>query len=181
MLHLILYLVIAIVAVFAAITIAGLALPRDHQAARAARIARPAAEVWRAVRDLESGPRWRSGLTRVELLDADPPRWREHARHGRITFVLDESAPPDGARAGRMVSRIADDNLPFGGRWIFAVAPDGDATRVTITEDGFVANPLFRFLSRFVFGHGATLEQYLRDLARHLGTTASPEVAPPSM
>ena len=182
MLHLALYVALAIAAVVAILTVAGLALPRDHRAARSIVVPRSPAEVWRAVRDVEGAARWRTGLVRVELLSGadEAPRWREHTRQGVLTFVLDEDAPPDGDRAGRLVTRIADDNLPFGGRWIFAIAPDGDGTRVTITEDGFVTNPLFRFLSRFVFGHAIGLERYLRDLGRHLGVTATPTPAPPA-
>ncbi len=32
---------------------------------------------------------------------------------------------------------------------------------VTITERGSVYNPIFRFMSRFIFGHTATVEAYL--------------------
>ena len=178
MLTILLYVVIALLAIVLAITLAGLALPRAHVAARTARFAKPAAEVWRALRDHEGQTRWRRGLTKVEPLDETT--WREHSRHGAITFALDEDTAPTASAPGRIVTRIADDNLPFGGRWIRVVEPDGDgATRVTITEDGFVSNPLFRFLSRFVFGHATTLEQYLTDLARHLGVATSPEPADP--
>ena len=37
---------------------------------------------------------------------------------------------------------------------------------VTITEHGQVFNPVFRVMSRFVFGHTATIEAYLTNLAR---------------
>lgn len=177
MIHVVLYVVIAILAIVLAVTLAGLLLPRAHVAARTARLARPADDVWRAIRDIDGAPRWRRGLTSIERQDAG--RWREHSRHGVIAFTLDEDVAPAGGAPGRLVTRIADDRLPFGGRWIHVVAPDGDATRVTITEDGFVSNPLFRFLSRFVFGHATTLEHYLVDLGRHLGVDVSPAPADP--
>jgi hypothetical protein len=44
-----------------------------------------------------------------------------------------------------------------------------DAVGVTITEDGEVSNALFRFMSRYVFGHTATLDAYLASLARRFG------------
>jgi hypothetical protein len=59
----------------------------------------------------------------------------------------------------RLVTRIKP-GQPFGGSWIIEVA-DG---RVSITEDGEVYNPIFRFLARFVFGHTATIEQALKKL-----------------
>mgnify|MGYP003472568337 CR=1 FL=1 len=40
---------------------------------------------------------------------------------------------------------------------------------MTITERGFVTNPLFRVLARFVFGYEKTTKDYLRDLGRRLG------------
>ena len=42
-------------------------------------------------------------------------------------------------------------------------------TIVRITEDGQVYNPVFRFMSRFVFGHARTMDAYLRALGRAAG------------
>ncbi len=47
-------------------------------------------------------------------------------------------------------------------------AADGGSL-VTITEDGEVYNPLFRFLSRYVFGYAATMDSFLARLAKSLG------------
>ena len=46
---------------------------------------------------------------------------------------------------------------------------------VTITENGTVSNPLFRFMSKFVFGHYRSLETYARDLAKRFRDNAEPE------
>ena len=35
---------------------------------------------------------------------------------------------------------------------------------LTITEDGEVYNVIFRFMSRFVFGHHATMDAFLKNL-----------------
>jgi hypothetical protein len=37
-------------------------------------------------------------------------------------------------------------------------------TRVTITEDGKIYNPFFRFMARFAFGYAPSLETYFEDL-----------------
>jgi len=87
-----------------------------------------------------------------------------------ITYAIDVDE-----RASRRFTRIADDKLPFGGRWIFELAPDGAGTRLTITEDGFVKNPVFRLLSRRVFSHTATLERFFLDLGGHLGVAVTIE------
>jgi len=74
-----------------------------------------------------------------------------------------ESIPP-----ARLVTKIAD-KLPYGGMWTYELAPDGPGTSLRITEDGEVYNPIFRFVSRFVMGHTATIDASLRDLGKKLG------------
>lgn len=181
----ILYVVVGVVAtlivllgVAAAI---GLVLPEAHLAARTAYVARPPDVVWRALTDRAAQPGWRKDLKTIEpLADVDgKPSFREVSRHGTITFVVDEATPPAGG-AGRLVTRIADDSLPFGGRWIHQIAADGTGTRITITEDGVVRNPIFRTMSRYVFGHTATIDAFLRDLGAHLGEPVTPAAAAPA-
>jgi hypothetical protein len=98
--------------------------------------------------------------------------WREHSRNGAMTMVIERAESPR-----RLVTRIVDQNLPFGGRWEYDIVPDGaGASRVTVTERGWVSNPIFRFVSRFVMGHTATLDAYLRALGRHFGSEPTPTV-----
>jgi hypothetical protein len=120
----------------------GLALPKGHVAVRRATFAKPPDDVWR-------------GMTALV------------ARPSKIRYEIVENRPNE-----RLVNRIADDKLPFGGRWIFELQPEGSGTQLTITEDGFVTNPIFRFLSKIVFSHTATLEKFLVDLGAHLGAPA---------
>ena len=49
------------------------------------------------------------------------------------------------------------------------IAPEPNGTTLTITEDGEVYNPIFRFMSRFVFGHEATMATYLSAAQKKLG------------
>lgn len=161
-----------LIALIGLAALVGLMLPAAHVASRTVRVERAAADVWRALTDRASQPGWRRDLRRLEALpDVDgAPSFREHSRHGVITFVVDQSTPPGPGRSGLLVTRIADDTLPFGGRWIYQIDDDSGGARVTITEDGIVKNPVFRFMSRFVFGHTATLDAFLRDLAAHLSS-----------
>ena len=66
-----------------------------------------------------------------------------------------------------MTSRIADAKLPFGGSWTYEIAPGvtRDLTTLRITENGEVYNPVFRFVSKFVMGHSATIDKYLAAVA----------------
>jgi hypothetical protein len=61
---------------------------------------------------------------------------------------------------------IADSTLPFGGKWTYELTPSGTGTMLRITEDGEVYNPVFRFVSRFVMGHTATMDKYLADVGK---------------
>ena len=162
---------VALVVVVAVIGGVGMLLPSGHVVAVRMDVRAPAERVFEVVSDVARGPEWRSGLTAVEIVSAAgaPLRWRETMASGTITMVHESTDPPR-----RLVSRIDDPDLPFGGRWIYDLVPAADGTTLTITEEGEVYNPFFRFFSRFVFGHYQTLETYSRDLARHLDASAEP-------
>ena len=158
--------------IVAIIALVGAALPRDHVAAMAARIPAAPESVWAALTTPAGFPAWRSDVQRVELLSATAtgPSWREHGRNGAITYVIESAEPPR-----RLVSRIADRGLPFGGSWEYRIEPEGaTASRVTIVERGAVYNPIFRFVSRFIIGHTKTIETYLRALAKRFGGDTLP-------
>lgn len=173
MLWIALYIVAGLVGLVVLVALIGYALPRDHVAARRVSLAKPPADVWRALTDLDAQPTWRRGLKRIERLDGN--RFREHTSQGTITYAIEETREPE-----RRVTRIADDKLPFGGRWIYELAPSNGGTRLTITEDGFIKNPVFRFLSATVFSTASTIEGFMRDLGKHLGTDAVPEPVEPA-
>lgn len=149
----------------------GAALPRGHVATRSASFRQTPEAVFGAIADFANASRWRRDLQRVELLESPSglPRFREHGQHGAITMEVTEMTAPR-----RLVVRIADPGLPFGGRWVYDVEPAAEGARLTITEEGEVYNPIFRFMSRFVFGHHKTLEDYLRALGGKFGERVVP-------
>jgi len=171
-----------LVAIILIVVIVGALLPRDHVASVSARVAGTREAIWTAITDVANQPTWRDGVKRVELaapIDGKAA-WVEHSSNGSILMVADHSEPPR-----RFVTRIADTKLPFGGSWEFVLEPAGadaganagaDASTVTITERGSVYNPIFRFMSRFVFGHTATMDAYLRSLGRKFGRATTPTV-----
>jgi polyketide cyclase/dehydrase/lipid transport protein len=161
MLWIALYIVAGLAGLIALMAVIGSFLPRDHVATRSATLPKPPEVVWAALSDLDAHPRWRRGLKRIERLS--PTTFREHSSQGAITFEIVEDHAP-----ARRVTRIADDKLPFGGRWIFELAPQDSGTKLTITEDGFIKNPIFRFMSATIFSTTATLERFLADLSAHL-------------
>jgi uncharacterized protein YndB with AHSA1/START domain len=154
-----------LVAIVAVIVVVGLFLPRDHVASTTTTITASPDSVWKALTDVREYPRWRPGVQSVDVLSTEGAlRWREVGGDGTITYERTEEQRPR-----RLVSRIADETLPFGGSWTYDLAPEGGGTRVTITERGYVTNPLFRFMARFVFGHHRTQEEFLRGLGRRFG------------
>jgi hypothetical protein len=78
-----------------------------------------------------------------------------------------ESDPPT-----RLITRVKETERNFGGTWTIVIAPVPDGSMVTITEDGWVANPIFRFMSRLVIGHHATMDGLLKQVAKTLSEDA---------
>ncbi len=83
----------------------------------------------------------------VDVLERDPPR--------------------------RLVTRVTEKEKNFGGTWTITIAPTASGSDVTITEDGWVANPIFRFVSRFLIGHHATMDTLLKNVAKTLSEPAA--------
>ena len=145
-----------------ATVIAGYLLPVAHVASVEATVERAPADVFAAIADVRRYAEWRPDVSRVELLSETPiVRWKERGSNGDITFELEEAVAPV-----RLRTRIADRSLPFGGSWTYELTPEGAGTHVKITEHGEVYNPVFRFMSRFVFGHTATMHRFLDALGR---------------
>jgi len=145
----------------------GLALPADHVASVEASVAAPPARVAALIRDVEGHPRWRSAVTAIEVRRRfdNGLLYVERQGNDAITFDLREDRP-----GARFRSTIVDADLPFGGYWTIEVQPSPAGTAIRIEEHGKVTDPLFRFFSRFVFGHEATMRTYLADLGRAVGT-----------
>ena len=87
-----------------------------------------------------------------------------NARGAFWTVDIVENDPPR-----KLVSKVKETEKMFGGTWTVAVAPLENGSTVTITEDGWVANPIFRFVSRFVMGHHATMDGMLKSVAKNFG------------
>ena len=170
------WVLIAVAALFvlvALMALVGALLPKGHVASVRARFRAAPEAVFRVISDYARYGEWRSD---VKSIDSLPPRdghamFRENGKHGAITFEVMESTAPS-----RMKLRIADEKLPFGGSWTYALEPSSEGSSLTITEDGEVYNPLFRFLSKFVFGQTGTIVSYLNALGKKLGEEVTPEV-----
>jgi uncharacterized protein YndB with AHSA1/START domain len=160
-----------LVAVVAAVVVIGMTLPQNHTAARTAYLPAAPDSVWNLITAVERYPSWRKDVTTVESMPGTPAlTWRETAGGDRITYEATTVERPS-----HFVTRIADKGLPFGGSWDYRLQPEGQGTAVTITEHGEVYNPLFRFVSRYMMGHTASIDRYLTALAATTGGKYVPD------
>jgi hypothetical protein len=108
-------------------------------------------DIHAVARDFESTPKWRTDVRSVTSKPERPGSIREEGKR-RVTELM-EDVP------ARRTTRITDTILGYAGKWTYVSRRRID-TRVTITEDGVVSNVIFRFLSRYAFGHTATIDTY---------------------
>ena len=160
--------ILVILGLLAAIAAIGASLPEKHTATRSATFPAPPERVWAVI---AGPPTWRPGVMRYQEL---PPQdghrvWVEFGKGGsKMAYEVVESEPPR-----KLVTRIADPHLPFGGTWTYVIEPADGGSRLTITENGEVYNPIFRFISRYVMGYNATMDRYLQALGKKLESSGS--------
>src|SRR5262245_53757188 len=156
---------IALVVLIAGTVGIGALLPESHVVSRTQHYDSPPAQIWEAITNVEQFASWRPGLESAERLPpvAGRVRWREKMNGDALTMEVLESV-----EASKLVTRIADEGLPFGGTWTFELKPATSGTDLTITENGEIYNPLFRFIARFVIGYTGTMDKYHEGLGQRL-------------
>ena len=117
------------------IAVVGYFLPVNHEASSSADFNKPPADVFALISDVGNYRSW----------------WPE----AEVKVAVVESIPPS-----TFVTRIVGETQ-FGGTWTWEIKPTPQGSHATITERGEVYNPIFRTLSRFVFGHTSTMESCL--------------------
>lgn len=160
------------VALIALVLMIGALLPAKHVASREIVVRKAPGEVYAVIRDFAAAPGWRTDLKAVEMLEPvdGRMRFRENSSNGIITYEAVEERANE-----KLVTRIVDRDLGYFGSWTYELVPTESGTRVRITENGEVPNVLFRFMSRFVFGHAATMDTYLKALGRKFGEEVTPQ------
>jgi polyketide cyclase/dehydrase/lipid transport protein len=143
----------------------GSRLAQSHRASVARTFPLAADVIWEAITDVEAFPSWRAGVKRIERLpDRNGfPAWIEEGRSGKIMLSIERMERPR-----ILVGRIADPKLPFGGTWTYEIVPDGIGSLLTITENGEIYNPMFRFMARFILGYDRTIRSYMSSLEKRL-------------
>ncbi len=152
--------------------IVGSTLPRAHRAASRITLSQPPDSVWAVVRDPSALKGTWSDLTDARRVEDSAGRevWEEKVSGFEMRLIVEESTPPS-----RLVTRIdSPPDAVFGGRWVYELTPSGAGTTVTVTEEGWVGNPLFRLMSK-IGGQHRSIDGYLTALGKHFRQTVSPE------
>ena len=159
----------SLVAIVALAAIIGLLLPKGHVASKSIKLKRPPEEVWRAITDYAAMPKWRRKMDKIERLPDQNghPVWQEIYSNGWKLPLEEERAEPP----ARLVRRIADPSLPFGGYWEYELSAANGGSLLRVTEHGEVSNPIFRLVGKFM-DPSATIRDYLEDLAKHFDEEA---------
>ncbi len=145
------------------VLIGGMMLPVNHTASVEKTFATKPDRIWSLLTDIEGQPKWRTDLKSIKVVSQDPVSWVETSGFGEIPMKVERIESNQ-----TLVTRINSTELPFGGTWTFKLEPQGSSTKLTITEDGEVRQPVFRFLSKYVFGHTKTLNTYMGHLETFL-------------
>ena len=159
MLRFLLVVFVLLGAAFVGVAIIGANLPQKHIVTRRVLLNQPPDVVWKLITD---PPDWRPEIRSFKELALRKGHrlWQETDQHGQTIRYEEVEAMPN----RRLVTRIADPKLPFGGTWTYEIEPTAQGTALTITENGDVYNPFFRFVSKYVIGHTATLDAYTQAL-----------------
>lgn len=172
MLKVVLIVVGIIVGLVLLLVMIGAMLPRNHVARSTITLKQRPDTVWMVLRDFESYATWWPTVKSIERL---PDRsghevWvQRDKRNQAMPLEVVESEPPN-----RLVTKIADDKLPFGGTWTYEIAEVPGGSSLTITEAGEIYNPVFRVMARLFFGYHATMDSYLKAVGAQLGEDVTP-------
>ncbi len=147
----------------------GRSLPEKHTSRFSITLPVPPATVWAVITDYPKMPDWWPAVKAIRLEtrpDGEVWTWNQDSRGREIAFrTIGEKAPQ------HLVREIVGDNLPFGGTWTFDLAPEASGTKLTLTEDGFIKPPLFRFIGTYFIGLDKTMKDFSTNLQKRFSTS----------
>jgi uncharacterized protein YndB with AHSA1/START domain len=163
---------IGLAMIVAVVFVIGLALPKNHRAESRVTLEKPPEEVWTVVRNPAALVGTWSELKSARQVPGAGSRevWEQNAGGFTMRLIIESSMPPR-----RLVTKIdADEKATFGGTWTYTLTPAGNGTTLSIVEDGYVNNPLFRVMMA-VMGKHRTIDGYLKALADQFDEPVKPE------
>ena len=156
---------VAMVGLVGLVALVGVFLPKAHRESRTTEFAVAPSVVFDTIAGFARASEWRPDVTQVDVLPDDGRGRviREHTGQGVVPYRVEVYEPPT-----RLVMRIDDHSLPYAGAWIYELHPEGAGTRLTITEEGEVFDPVFRVMQKFFFSPYATIDRYVEALHKRL-------------
>lgn len=147
-----------------AVLLGGLLLPREQVTERR-RLVRASPEVvWAFVADPPGYPAWLRRVRSVDALGTRPLRWREFGEEGGVAWECLELHPPS-----RFRQRALDEDLARRPEREIRLEPSDDGTLVVVRETAVLANPVLRFVYRYLLRPEPGLDAFLIDLHRAFG------------
>ena len=146
--------------------------PASTMASSRITLSQPPDAVWAVVRDPAALKGTWADLAeaRRSVDNAGREVWDEKVSGFDMRLIVEEDTPPS-----RLVTRIdAAPDAVFGGRWVYQLEPSGAGSTVTVTEEGWVGNPLYRLMSK-LGGQHRSIDGYLTALGKHFGQPVKPE------
>ena len=146
---------------------AGAWMEPQHVVLRTRRFGVPPERVWTALLSIRQLPVDRSDLRIMESAvekDRLPPSIEVMGSPVRIEA-------PTQLAPRKLVVLTAEPGLAYSGTWTFVLAPENDATRLTITEDAAIRSRPMRFVVGRILGEDVLIEGIFRAVARKLRET----------
>ena len=165
-----------LIAPFLLVFLIGCLLPREHSASRSIVLKQSPGSVWETITVFERIPAWWPAVLSVERLPDrnDHPVYKQTFQSGRrrqqsITIEVVEADAPK-----RMVTRMDDVKGPFQGRWIYEIVELNEGVKLTITEQGEIANRFIRTMFLLTMSKTQFIDSYLVYLGRKFGEQVTP-------
>jgi uncharacterized protein YndB with AHSA1/START domain len=148
-----------------AVLIAGYSLPAKTTVSRSIFVEAQPDKVFALLSDATKLPEWDRKIEKVTILPAvngHAASRQTFANGMTMTIVTSESMPPR-----HLTRAIEEDYGPFIGSWTYDITPQGQGSRVVLTEQADWRNPVFRLVVR-IRGRTRDLDEHLKDLVMGL-------------
>jgi Polyketide cyclase / dehydrase and lipid transport len=155
------------VIIILALLLFGLFQPVKHSVTRSIHSKQKPEAVFAVLDNLEGLPDWSTTVLKVERLPAQngKPVARVTLKWGHLQMLMTQL---ERTPSTRLVTNMAREGGATMGTWTYQLSPEADGCRVALTEQGEIANPLFRAIGR-IRGLDANIIQTLHDLAMKFG------------
>jgi hypothetical protein len=155
--RIVIIILIVIVTLVIIMILIGRMLPVKHTVSQSHIFRSSTDDVWKVVSNINEWKAWRSDLKNLEITSATT------FKADNVDYSISNSVP-----GVSFTTIIVTKDLPYGGSWNYVFEKEGSGCKLTVTENGEVFNPLFRFLSKYVFGHEGSMKSFMQSLTTRI-------------